>query len=330
MTAVSSPNFTSRSVHINQALSNISIGYHPMGMVAEQVFPVVPVKHESDDYYVWDKPSAFRLDRTDGAYTLRADGTESRTLSFGATVKGYRCEEYALRTRITDRMRANQDDALQLEVSFVRRVQDLLLLEQELRVATLLTTTGNYSSSNRVTLSGTNQWNNASFTSQTNGQHSVIIGELLTGIDAIRQATGGLKPNKMIIPHAVAMVMANDPGIIDAIKYTHTDLLNNDMPLPQSFLGMDVIIPRVPYQSAVEGEATSFSDVWGKNVVLLYVNPTPGLDALTAGMIFRSRPWQVKQWREEQIESTFYEPSFVQTELLIAADAGYLIHNPIA
>ncbi len=46
-----SPNFTVRSAHVNVPLTQFSVGYHPLGMIAEQVFPVVPVSNESDYYY---------------------------------------------------------------------------------------------------------------------------------------------------------------------------------------------------------------------------------------------------------------------------------------
>ena len=43
---------TPQDVHIDAALSNISIAYKPVGMVADMVFPSVPVDKQSDYYYV--------------------------------------------------------------------------------------------------------------------------------------------------------------------------------------------------------------------------------------------------------------------------------------
>ncbi|MGZ6390365.1 MAG: hypothetical protein ACXWQZ_14035, partial [Ktedonobacterales bacterium] len=63
---------------------------------------------------------------------------------------------------------------------------------------------------------------------------------------------------------------------------------------------------------------------------LMYRDPNPGLDALTLGLTLRQRPWQVKQYRDEQIDATFYRPSFVQAEQLVASDCGYLLQNVIA
>lgn len=297
-------------------------------MVAEQVFPVVSVAHESDVYLKWDKASAFRVMDSKGRGTLRADGAESKTEDYGGTWTSYQAEEYAVRTRITDRERANADQVYMLEQSKVRRAQDKILLDYEIRVANTVTTTGNYASSNLLSIAtGTGQWNNASFASQTTGQHSVIAGQIFTGINAIRQSTGGKTPNKIIIPFKVAQVMRNDVGLVDLIKYQATTLNDGANLLPPVLWGMDVLVPRTPMQTAVEGEPVSLSDVWGNNVILLYVPTTPTLDDLALGYTIRSRPWQVKTWREERFNATFYEAGFVQTEQLITADAGYLISN---
>ena len=328
MTAVASPLQGVRSVHVNTLLTEFSIGYHPTGFVAEQVWPVVSVVKESDVYLTWDKGQAFRVERSDGYGTLRADGTESRTEDYGGTWSAYKAEEFALRTRVTDRELANQDKAFNLEQSKVRRMQDKILIDYELRVAGPVTTAGNYATANKTTLVGANQWNNSSFASTSNGQHSIIAGELLTGIDAIRKSTGGLLPNKIVIPYSVAMIMRNDPGFWDAVKYTSSSI-NTDV-LPPTLFGMDVLIPRSSYETVVEGEAASISDVWGKNVVLFYSNPNLGLDSLTFGSTLRSRPWMVKTWRKEEISATYYEASIVQAEQAVTYDCGYLIAAAIA
>lgn len=324
-----SPNFTVRNVHVNKLLSQFSIGYHPLGMIAEQVFPVVPVSNESDYYLFWDKGQALRIERSDGYGSLRADGTRPKLLNYGGTLKSYTAEEFALETRVTDRERANADNGLALEQSKMRRAKDSLYLDYEVRVATILTTAANYAGSNTVTLAGVNQWNNASFASQSGAVHSTIKANVEAGKEAVRKATGGILPNTIIIPRAVAAVMYNDPGLADLVKYTAPNLMVDDL-LPQTLWGMKVLIPTVPFTTVPEGEAVTTSDVWGKNVVLAYINPNPGPDSLTLGLTLRQREIQVKQYRDEQVDSTFYRPSFVQSEKLVAADCGYLIAAAVA
>lgn len=323
------PNFTVTGVHVNAPLTDLSIGYHPSGMIAEQVWPPIAVAHESDLYYKWDKGQAFRVGRSDGYGSMRADKAKAKRRNYGATLDSYLAQEFALEDTVSDRETANADSPLNLAASKIRRLQDEIMLDYEIRVATAATTTSNYGAANFTTLAGANQWNNASFVSTTNGQHSVIAGEIFTGKNAVRASTGGLIPNTIAIPYAVAMVIANDPGLIDLIKYTRSDLLVEDL-LPPRLWGMDVLIPRAEYEANVEGEAFSPSDVWGKNVVMFYKDPNPGLDSLTYGLTFRSRPWQVKTYRDEGTDETVYRPNFVQAEKLVAADCAYLINACIA
>ena len=71
-----------RDVHENAVLTNFALGYHPFGMLAENIIKPVRVNKESDKYYVWDRPSAFRV-QADGMMSLRADKTESKEIDFG-------------------------------------------------------------------------------------------------------------------------------------------------------------------------------------------------------------------------------------------------------
>ena len=122
-----------RDVHVNQALTNVAIGYHPQGLIAEQIFPIVPVVHETDKFYIWDRTDPFRREST-----LRADGAESNEVEFKVTTDTYSAEEYALKVGVTDREVSNADSVLQLKISKQKRLQDKLLVDMEARVAALV------------------------------------------------------------------------------------------------------------------------------------------------------------------------------------------------
>lgn len=318
------------NLHISAPLTNFALGYHPTGFIAEDLFNVLPVARENDLYYEWLMDQAFRLERTDGFYTLRADGSAAREEDFGATPHSYLAYEFALRTKITDRQRQNADVVLDLERSKTRRVMDKLLLDQELRVATIATTASNYASSNKITLSGANQWNSSSFASQTTGEQSVIQQRVDDAKEAIRIATGGLEANTIVLPPAVERVVARDVGVVEQLKYTHADLTVTPNRLGATLWGLNVLRPRGSYTSTIEGETATYSDVWGKNVVICYRDPSPAVDSQTFGMIFRNQPVQVRSWRDESIRSWFYEPSIIQFEGIIAKGCGYLITAAIA
>lgn len=308
-------------VHVNAALTNLALGYHPQGLIARSIFPVIPVAKESDKYYVWNKQDAFARPST-----LRADGAEANEVGFRLSTDTYQCEEYALKTAVTDRQMKNADSVLNLKTSKMRRLQDLLELDLEVRVATMLTTLGTWASTNRVTLSGADQFDNASFTAS-----GVPIEKRFdTAKEAVRQGTGGYEPNVVIIPSAVAKVMKRDSAIRDLIKYTHSDLLV-DGDLPQKLWGMKVVIPKATYTSSKEGASSvTYSDVWGKHIVFLYVNPNAVIDDISAGYIFQSQNWETREWREEKNRKDVVETSYVQDEKVVSNIAGYLMKDVIA
>lgn len=316
-------------VHIDAALSTVSLGYHPKGMIAEEIFPIVSVKKESDKYYIWNKGEAFRVPDT----TMRADGTRSKTIGFSLTTSSYTAEEYALNVELTDRQKANADSVINLKSAKTRRVKDILMLDQEIRVASLLTTQANWASTNRVQLSGTDQWNNASYDSDAVA--GSIEYRIDTGKEAIRLQTGGHEPNKIVIPSAVAKVMKRDATIRSMIKYTHADLLV-DGDLPPKLWGMKVIIPKASKNTNVEGNSTqTLTDVWGKHVLLIYVPDSPQLDELSCGYIFRVNsaahtPWGVRTWREEAEKKEVIENEVCQDEKLTSNVAGYFLEDVIA
>jgi hypothetical protein len=307
-----------RSVHISAPLSALSIGYHPVGFVAERVAPVVSVNNENDLYYVWDRGDALRE-----LETLRADGTSAKMADYGWTTAAYACEEYALKTKITDRQRKNADKPLNLEVAKIRRVQDTVLLGQERRVVNMLST-ANLPAGSQVTLVGANQWNNAAFAGS-------IEQTFDTATETVRIALGGLNANTAVIPKAAAKVVKRDSKVRDLIKYTHSDLIV-DGELPGKLWNLDIIMPRVSSVTSVENPATALApaDVWGKNVFVLYKTDNPGLDMVTFAYILRQQPWTVRTWRDEEIRSQFYEPGIIQTEKIVANVAAYGMFSVIA
>jgi hypothetical protein len=309
---------STNSTYVSAPLTNFSIGYHPRGLVARSVLDVVPVAKEAGEYFRWNRADAARVPNS-----LRADGAESNTLSFDLDSSGtYRVHEYALKTKITDRQRANADSVLKLEQAKTMRVKDLVELGLEQRVATLLTTSGSYASTNRVTLTGTDQWNNAAYAGSI---ESVID----TAKEAVRTQTLGLDPDTIIIPSAVAKVIKRDAGIRELIKYTHAELLV-DGDLPPVLFGMRVVIPKAVNATSRKGATDVIADVWGKHVVLTVSNGGGMVDVPTFGKIFQMGAPVVKTWRKEELSADFYEYSMMTDEVITSNVAGYLIIDAIA
>ena len=324
-----SPNNTAYSVHIDQALSDFSVSYRPTGFIAEQLFPKKTVNNQTDQFWRWNKSQAFRVARSDGLGTRVPDRTPAKMRIRGATPDSYKTFRYALADSISWDERKNADVGLQLEQHKVASIQDEIMMDYELRVANLCQSTANYAATNFTTLAGTSQWNNAGFTSIGTGGHSAIKAVIDAGKQAISLATGGLKPNLIVIPLLVAIVMNNDAGLVDLLKYTRPDMLVEDL-LPPTLWGMKVLVPTATFQTTTEGATDSLGYIWGKSVWMGYVDPNPGLETLTFGTTFRWDDFQVRTWQEQKERMDVYEVSVNQDEHLISADCGYLIQNAVA
>jgi hypothetical protein len=305
------------SVHIDAAMTNLSIAYQPAGFVADQAMPILKVAKESDKYYKWDRGNGLRIPTA-----LRSDGAESNKLTFDISTGTYQCEEYALNADLTDRAIANSDTVINLRASKTRYLKDLIMLDRERRVASLLTTTGNYNSAVRVTKSGSTQWDNASFSGS-------IEKDIDTGKEAVRSLIGH-EPNMIIIPAAVAKVMKRDAQIRELIKYTQNDLLVNG-DLPPTIFNMKVLIPTAINITTNRGASSdTTADIWGKHIVMTYKPSAGSIDTPAHAYTLRSRNFLVKGWREENKSKDVIECGVIEDVIITSNISGYLISSVIS
>lgn len=292
------------NLHLDAALTEILLAVKPTGFVAENILPVVGVKKENDKYTIWDVGDTTRPSGGQGA--LRADGARASAVQFAFSQTSYSCEEYALEVQITDRQRDNADDQLKLEEAKTSFIQRLLLLEQEARVVTLLEA--------GITAKATPSplWDAASATVQK---------DVDTGRETIRQATGGLDPNVIVISSPVAKALKRESGVLDLIKYTHADLLV-DGDLPPVLWGMKVFIAKAAKTSSKKGQTRTVADVWGEDCFMAYIPEATSILNPSMGYTLR-KGFKVTTWREDATDSDWYRVSYIQDEVVTMAAAGY-------
>ena len=100
--------YTSKDVHVDQLLTNVSIGYSNAGYIADQIFPVVPVDKQSDKYLTYDKSHWFRNEAK-----IRATGTKSERGGWNYSSDTYFCDRFSYGHEIYDEERDNADPAIQ-------------------------------------------------------------------------------------------------------------------------------------------------------------------------------------------------------------------------
>src|SRR6202020_3366007 len=95
--------------------------------IADKVFPLVPVQHQTDLYFVWSKADFFRDEAQ-----LRADATESAGTGVGLTTQSYSAKVWALHQDIGRQIRANADPAVDLDMGSTRQLMQKMLHRRDL------------------------------------------------------------------------------------------------------------------------------------------------------------------------------------------------------
>jgi len=316
------------SVHVDQALTNVSVGYRPNSYISEEIFPPVTVQRQSDKYYkVDEKREAMRL-----SDTSRAPGAEANEVDFDLSTDTYFCEDHALEGIIPDEERANADPAVQADINRAELITDKILLGKEVGLVTLLEAGLATEGTNLTTLDAGKEWSNYSTGDPVADVQGAIAKHIAT--------SKGQVPNGMVLPYEVFLKMKDHPDIIDRVKYggsTGNAGVVNAETLAQVF-GIDRLwVPRSFKNTAKQGAAASMSAVWGENdVVLCYIPAAPGLRTQALGYSFR---WNVgggsvdgmlvERWREAKRHGDMISVRYYYDQKVVDSGCAHRIANTL-
>lgn len=303
------------AVHIDRGLSDFSIAYRNPSYVADVISPIVNVSKESDRYYIYGKEN-FRIPPA-----LRRDKAETKEITYSLSSDSYLCEEYGFHELISDRERANSDDALRPELDTTEHLTECLLLDREYRVAnSILDSTnpqwGSYSTTHFANLLAA--WDDKA---AADPRADFYYAKFQVFVDSRKDA------NNIFLPVEAAFRLAQMEQVDELRKYTDPGLLTNSG-LPPVVWGLKVNECQSTYDKAPEGNAASFAETWGNNVVIAYINPNPiGLKTLTFALSFQAREFRVKKWREEKRESDVLEVTHIYDSKIVAPACGFVYTN---
>lgn len=147
-------------VHIDSALANYAAGYRfaDVGLVADECCPAVPVAKASDYYYTWDKDDVFQ-DVSEADLTSAGAGATPKEISPRLSSTTYSTIGRSLGAFVSTEEIANADAPLQVEQMAVARILTAFRAAREIRVASLLTTSGNWTGGYVRALAAGEKWN---------------------------------------------------------------------------------------------------------------------------------------------------------------------------
>lgn len=311
---------TARDVHVDVPLSNIAVEAFSSGdFVGAQLFPVIDVRKQSDKYYTIARNAWLRTPST----TLRAPKTSPGRVEFEVSSDSYFADNFALASDNAHEVIANADDPIQLRARTTRFLVDMLMRDQEQRIANLVTSISNIGSG--VILTGTAKWSNYA--------NSDPVADVTTGHAFIRSNTG-MRANTALLDDDTYQTLRRHPVLLDMYKYTQGGLVN-DAELKSVFRVENLIVSNAIRNAAKENAAASLVNIWGNNFLLCHINPAnAGMRTATFGLAFRwlnpelPAPWAVRVYndpdpgkRVEVVEACYY-----QDEKIVAPQLAYLVN----
>jgi hypothetical protein len=323
------PTFT--DVHVSQALTDLAIGYtqEQTDFVADKVFPVMPVRKQTDRYFIFDKSDFFRDDAK-----LRAAGTESAGGGQRLSTSTYSCDVYAYHEDVPFAVTANAD--FNTEVSSIANVTQKLLLRREKLFASSALVSGLWANdlTGVASAPSTNQflqWNDAA---------SNPITDVETARARIKQTTGK-SANVAVIGYDVYKALKDHPDIVARIQYSG----NNGSPaqvtvqaLAALFEVENLFVMGAVEESAKEGDTSSMQFINRDKMLLCYRPRMAGFQTPSAGYLFS---WQgytgiespdvaISQFALPHLKSDRYEGEIAVDAKITATDLGTLMLSVVA
>lgn len=267
-----------QDAHIDRALTNISVAYlqEASAFIADKVFGIVPVKRQSDVYYVYNKGDFMRDEAQ-----VRGAGTESAGGDYGVEASTpYYCKKHAFHKDVTEEERTNYDEPLDADTDATDFISQKMLIRREMEWASKFFITGVWGTE----ISGVAASPSTNQTLQWNLATSNPIKDITDASVAMAGATG-FKPNTLVLSPYAFNALKNHEDILDRIKYTQKGIVTTDL-LATLFELENVYVAWGVVNSAAKGATDAVDFIMGKNALLCYSNPRPALRKPSAGYIF--------------------------------------------
>lgn len=313
-----------QDVHVDAPLTNISVAFmqEARHYIANQVFPSIPVDKQSDKYFVYDREDWYRDDAQQ-----RGPGAESAGGGYKQSTDSYSTVVYAFHKDVPDQIMLNSDAPLDALRDATRYVTQIMLNRLERQWVTDFFATSIWTTD---VVGGTD------FTLWSNAAASDPIGDIETGKEAVLKDTG-FEPNTLVCGYQAWRILKHHPDLVDRFKHTSAASLTPEM-VAGVFELDRVLVSKSIKNTANENLTGSYDFTAGKNALLCYVTPTPGIMVPSAGYSFVWRGISeglgasvaVRRFRLERNRAERVEAEAGWDNKVVSADLGYFFSAAVA
>jgi len=312
-------------VHVNGPLSSISLAYIQSqdAFIADRAFPRIAVAKQSDTYFTYDRGYFNRAEME-----KRAPGAESAGANYSISTASYAADVWALHRDVADQVRANADSPISLD----REATELLTLQGLLRKEVEWTSTHFVTGAWTSEVTGVSGAPGASQVQRWDEAASTPIEDVRTGIRTVHESTG-FRPNKMILGREVYDQLLDHPDIVGRLDRGQTSgpaIVMRDA-LAALFELSEILVMDAIQNTASEGLTNVHSYIGGKNALLLFAAPSPGLMVPSAGYTFTwsgllgggALGTRISRMRMEHLKADRLEIEMAFDQNQVSADLGY-------
>ena len=269
---------TMQNAHVDRALTNISVSYlqDASAFIADKVFPIVPVKRQSDIFYTYSKADFMRDEAQ-----VRGAGTESAGGDYGVeAAEPYYCRKHAFHKDVTPEERVNYDEPLDADKDATDFVTQKMLIRREMQWAANYFKAGIWGTEITGVAAEPTEGQTIHWSAATSNPIKDITEA------AVKMASEtGYKPNTLVLSPYAFNALKNHEDILDRIKYTQKGIVTADL-LATLFEVDHVYVAWAVVNYAAKGAEANINFIMGKNALLCYSNPRPALRKPSAGYIF--------------------------------------------
>ncbi|WIE74490.1 hypothetical protein [Curtobacterium sp. MCSS17_007] len=288
--------------------------------IARKLFPVIVVDKPTGKYWAYNKDN-LRAGGTN--IDLRTGRSKTSEITFGKSLKDFGpLQEHALKDFISKDEYKFVDSPLNIESDSVENLNEVMTLAEEISLATMLRDTSIVT--NNITLSGTSQ-----FSDYANSDPFVTIKNRI-----IQQRNTSFKrPNTIAFGWDVWLQLVDHPKILERIKYTQTGVVGTAdfIKLFAPYGITQVFVGAAMYDATTEGQTGTPTSVWGKDIIIGFVQGTPSLRAVNGGytLVLRDGKY-VDKWDENDPKGTYVRNNDYYDQMLFASELFSLIKNAVA
>ena len=306
---------TTSEVHVDQALTNISLAYaqETNTFIADRVFNKGSVDKLSNKYHVFTKSDYLR-----GVAELRAPGSPTAGANFTLSQDTYSCDQFGVHMDVDDLVAKNSDEGVNILTSAAQYVTEKLLQkrDQEFAAAAFTTSTWTGSTTGGDITPGT-LWSASGGTP---------IKDIQEQQDAVYSKTGR-KPNVLVLGRDVYTVLRDSEDILDRVKFTERGIITTDL-LASLFDVDEVMVAGSIVNSANEGATASYSYIFDPDdALLVYRPPNPGLMTPAGGYMFEFENLRTLRYRMDQNHSERIEAVSTFDFKVTGADLGVFFNE---